>query len=419
MEVEEMKEPIILHCDINHYYAQIEEMRYPHLRDVAMAVGGNEMSRHGIILAKNDIAKTYQIKTGESLREAYQKCPDLVVIPPDFPTYLYYSEKVKDIYRRYSDRVEEFGIDEAWVDVSESIHLFGSGMEIARSIQKSVIEEVGLTISIGISFNKVFAKLGSDLVKPSGIVMIGKEQYQSIVWPLAIDTLFYVGKATKAKLHQLQIETIGELACHDVGDIRGKLGKMGELIWWFANGVNVSEVALSGKQDEVKSVGNSITTAKNMENLEDARIVLFVLAESIASRLRQKGLKGKTIAVSYRTSKLQTFQSQKKIEQLTDISEEILETAYELLKKHYAFQEPLRSIGISVSHLRNDQGYSQIHLFRDEVKREKDEKLDIAMQAIRRKYGFEKIKRCCLEMDRTLTKFDPESEHVIHPTGYF
>lgn len=413
------KERIVLHCDINHCYAQIEEMRHPQLREIAMAVGGNEMSRHGIILAKNDLAREFHIRTGESLREAKQKCPHLTIVPPDFPAYLYYSEKVKDIYWEYSDQVEDFGIDEAWIDVSDSVQLFGDGMAIARLIQKRVMEEVGLTVSIGVSFNKIFAKLGSDLVKPNGIVRIGKDNFQKIAWPLAIDQLFYVGRATKEKLHLLGIETIGALACSSRLYLREQLGKMGELIWWFANGENISDVALAGAANEVKSVGNSITTAKNMENADDAKLVLYVLAESVASRLKQKGLKGRVICVSYRTSELKSFSSQQKIEQPTDISEEIAEIAFQLLKVNYRFTYPLRSIGISVSHLHRDRGYSQIQLFKSEKIREKNEKLDVAMQQIREKYGFYKVKRCCLEMDRTLTAFNPEKEHVIHPTGYF
>lgn len=417
--MKQSKEKIVLHCDINHCYAQIEEMRHPELREVAMAVGGDEMSRHGIILAKNDIARTFHIKTGESLRDAYQKCPHLTIVPPDFPTYLYYSEKVKEIYRQYSDQIEEFGIDEAWIDVTNSTSLFGDGMEIARQIQKKVIKEVGLTISIGVSFNKIFAKLGSDLVKPNGIVRIGKDNFKEIAWPLEIRELFYVGRATKEKLYQLGIYTIGELACSNRLFIREQLGKMGELVWWFANGENVSEVALSSQRNEVKSVGNSITTAKNMEGLEDAKMVLYVLAESVASRLKRKKLKGKVISVSYRTSELHSFSNQQKIEQATNISGEILDIAFHLLKKHYQFHHPLRSIGISVSHLNKDHGYSQIHLFQSEEIREKNEKLDNIMQEIRDKYGFSKIKRCCLETNQGLTSFNPEKEHVIHPTGYF
>ena len=192
------KERIVLHCDINHCYAQIEEMRHPQLREIAMAVGGNEMSRHGIILAKNDLAREFHIRTGESLREAKQKCPHLTIVPPDFPAYLYYSEKVKDIYREYSDQVEDFGIDEAWIDVSDSVQLFGDGMAIARLIQKRVMEEVGLTVSIGVSFNKIFAKLGSDLVKPNGIVRIGKDNFQKIAWPVVLCRTCNKGKTASA-----------------------------------------------------------------------------------------------------------------------------------------------------------------------------------------------------------------------------
>ena len=256
---------IIVHSDINHCYAQIEEMRYPQLRDIPMVVGGNEEKRHGIILAKNDKAKAFHIKTGESLREALAKCPQLKIVPPDYEAYMYYTEQVKDIYREYSDQVESFGLDEAWIDLSGSTALFGSGLNIAKEMQRRIYTELGLTVSMGVSYNKIFAKIGSDMIKHMGMVEITRENYKEKIWPLPVQDLFYVGRATHKKLAYFSIETIGQLAQLPQGWMKDRFGKMGELIWWFANGEDVSEVALSSHQEEVKSVGNAITTCKDVD----------------------------------------------------------------------------------------------------------------------------------------------------------
>ena len=281
-----MQERVILHSDINHCYAQIEEMRHPELRKIPMAVGGHEEARHGIILAKNDMAKAYHIKTGESLREAYAKCPQLKIIHPDYEAYMYYTEQVKDIYREYTDKVESFGLDEAWIDLTQSISLFGSGKAIAQEIQKRVWQEIGLSVSIGVSYNKIFAKLGSDMQKPMGLVEIRKDNYQTLVWPLPVEDLFYVGRATKKKLRYYGIDTIGDLANLSKGWMKDHFGKMGELIWWFANGEDISEVALSGAKEPVKSVGNAITAPRDINTFEEAKIIYYVLVESVASRMR-------------------------------------------------------------------------------------------------------------------------------------
>lgn len=415
----EDRQRVILHSDINHCYAQIEEMRQPELRDIPMAVGGHEEERHGIILAKNDLAKEYQIKTGESLREALAKCPQLTILPPDYEAYLYYTEKVKDIYREYSDQVESFGLDEAWIDLSSSLSLFGEGMEVARTIQQRVWEELGLTISIGVSYNKIFAKLGSDRVKRMGLVEITKENYKDTVWPLAVEELFYVGRATKKKLEYFGIETIGQLASLSREWMRDRFGKMGELIWWFANGEDVSEVALTGTQAPVKSVGNAITAVKDITTYEEAKIVYYVLVESVASRLREQGLRGSVIAVSLRSKELKWFSRQRKIEQATNIAAEIMPVVLSLLKEHYDFSLPLRTIGVTVSKLEPDSPFTQMNLFVSEEERHRMKVLEETMDNIRDRFGFEKVKRCAMLLDTSLTDFNPKQDHVIHPVGYF
>ena len=413
------KDRIIVHSDINHCYAQIEEMKYPGLRDVPMAVGGNEEERHGIILAKNDKAKAFHIRTGESLREALAKCPQLRILKPDYEEYMYYTERVKDIYREYTDKVESFGLDEAWIDLSESTALFGRGMSIARKIQNRVEHELGMTVSMGVSYNKIFAKIGSDMDKHKGLVEITRENYRERIWPLPVQDLFYVGRATKHKLAHYSIETIGQLAQLPQGWMKDRFGKVGELIWWFANGEDVSEVALSSHQEPVKSVGNAITAPKDIKSFEDAKIVYYVLAESVASRLREQGLRGNVISVTLRSTELTWFSRQRKLAQATNIASEIMPVVLSLLEENYDFSIPLRTIGVTLGGIEKDSGMTQLNLFVSEEERHRQRMLEETMDAIRDRFGFSKIQRCSLLKDRHLTDFNPKEDHVVHPVGFF
>jgi len=400
-------------------YAQIEEMKFPELRDVPMAVGGHEETRHGIILAKNDLAKKYDIKTGESLRDARKKCPDLLIIPPHYDDYMYYTEQVKDIYREYTDQVESFGLDEAWVDFTYSQKLFGDPIKIAHEIQDRVLKEVGLTVSIGVSYNKIFAKLGSDMIKPSGFVVITPENYKEVVWPLPVGDLLYVGSSTERKLHARGIMTIGQLANYSHQLLKNEMGKKGEIIHAFANGWDVSEVALTSFQRHVKSVGNSVTAVHDICNFEELKMVYYVLTESVASRLKDHGLEGNVISISMRDKDLNWFSRQRKVETYTNVTEEIIITVLELSLENYDFSVPLRSIGLSVGNLRPDLGRRQLNLFEDDEQVEKARKVDNTMDAIRNKYGFEAVKRCCILQDKELTGFNPKGDHTIHPVSYF
>ena len=414
-----MQERVILHSDINHCYAQIEEMRHPELRKIPMAVGGHEEARHGIILAKNDMAKAYHIKTGESLREAYAKCPQLKIIHPDYEAYMYYTEQVKDIYRESTDKVESFGLDEAWIDLTQSISLFGSGKAIAQEIQKRVWQEIGLSVSIGVSYNKIFAKLGSDMQKPMGLVEIRKDNYQTLVWPLPVEDLFYVGRATKKKLRYYGIDTIGDLANLSKGWMKDHFGKMGELIWWFANGEDISEVALSGAKEPVKSVGNAITAPRDINTFEEAKIIYYVLVESVASRMRDSGLRGNVISISLRNKELSWFSRQRKIMQATNIAQEIMPVVLQLLKENYTFEQPLRTIGVSVSGIEDDQALTQLNLFTSEEERQRQKQLEISIDQIRNRFGFAKVRRCVTLLTPDLSEFNPKEEHVIHPVSFF
>lgn len=410
---------VIIHSDINHCYAQIEEMKYPELRHVPMAVGGHEETRHGIILAKNDLAKAAGVKTAESLREAYKKCPDLVIIHPHYDDYLYYTEKVKDIYREYTDQVESFGLDEAWVDLTASQKLFGDPIALAHKIQDRIEEELGLKVSMGISFNKVFAKIGSDRVKKKGFYVVSEENYKEKIWPLEIGELFYVGRATEPKLRARGIGTIGDLAKQPLSYLRSFLGKPGEVLWYFANGYDESEVTHVHYERQVKSIGNGITAIRDIVNREDMKMVYTVLVESVATRLKEAGLKGDVISISLRDKNLSWFSRQRKIERRTNISQEIMDVVMELVDAHCDFQVPYRSINVTVSSLKMDDGREQLSLFESEEERHANKILDRVIDAIREKYGMDKIKRLVVMQDEHLTGFDPLHDNVIHPEGYF
>lgn len=414
-----MMERKIMHADINHCYAQIMEMLYPQLRDIPMAVGGNEEMRHGIILARNLKAKAYGVKTAETLREALKKCPQLVIVPPQFQNFMIYTEQVKDIYREYTDQVESFGLDEAWVDLTHSQQLFGDALDIAKTIQQRVLNEVGLTISIGLSFNKVFAKLGSDMIKPMGFVEIRQDNYQSVIHQLPVEDLLYVGPSTKTKLNHVDIFTIGDLANKPKSFLKHLMGKNGEMIWYFANGLDTSEVMLKQYKAPIKSVGNSITTPADITSYAEALIVFQVLAESVASRLRDAGMQGRVISISLRDVELSSFTRQRKRAQPTNLSSEIMSEVKSLLQENYVFSQSLRSIGISVSDLCEDSGFYQYNLFEDSSQRDKQVKLEQCIDEIRNKYGFNKVQRLSVHINRQLTDFNPKSDHVIFPASWF
>lgn len=411
-----MNEPVILHCDINHCYAQIEEMKYPALKAVPMCVGGDESKRHGIVLARNLAAKTFGVKTAEPLRDALIKCPQLVVCRPSFSDYSYYCERIKDVYRDYTDALESMGLDEAWLDVSDSIALFGDGYSIAKTIQDRVFEEFGLTISVGISFNKIFAKLGSDLKKPRGIVEITKRNFSKIVWPLDVEELFSIGPKTGEKLRSINLKTVGDIAQSDPKMLRKLLGKHGSAIWSFANGCDPGTV--SSDQPKAKSVGNSVTPPKDMADLQDLRIVLYVLVESVAARLKANGQKGSLISVAVRDQGLQWFSKQKQCVNATNIVSEIIAVAFPLASSLSTKSFPLRSLSLTVSKLEDDSPYYQFNLFEDTAQQLKNRSLDTAMETIRQKFGFKAIKRCSVLMDPVITDFDPRGSDSLHAIGW-
>lgn len=409
---------VILHSDLNCFYASVECLHRPELRDKPVAVAGDAEARHGIILAKNEVAKAYKIKTGDAIWQAKQKCADLVCVPPNFPLYLRFSKMAKRIYSEYTDLIEPFGIDEAWLDVSGSVELFGDGLTIAREISQRMKSEIGLTVSIGVSWNKIFAKLGSDYKKPDAVTVFDQDNYRELVWPLPVEDLLYVGSATKKKLHDSGVFTIGDLAHTDPCYLRHKLGKMSEMLWSFANGFDQTPVAKAGKTAQVKSIGNSCTAPHDLQSDEDAKMLLFALCESVAMRLREQGLQGRTIAVTIRDSDLYSYERQAKMNKPTDITSEIMSATIDLFRASYKWGKPLRSLGVRITDLCVAGQPVQLDFYSNEKKREQIESLDKTVDKLRSRFGNKCVQRAMLLQDAQIGAIDAKKDHIIHPVGF-
>ena len=318
----------ILHSDCNCFYASVELLHHPELRGKPVAVGGDPEARHGIVLTADYVAKRYGIKTGMTLWQAKQICPEIIFLPPRMDLYLRFSKMAHEIYADYTDRQEPYGIDESWLDVTDSVGIKGDGYRIAKEISNRMKSELGITVSIGVSFNKIFAKLGSDYKKPDAITTMNKDEYKTKAWTLPVSDLLYVGKATNKKLHSLGITTIGDLAQTEEELLVQRLGKMGSILWGFANGYDDSPVKLENTSAPVKSVGNSTTTPKDMETDEDVKIVLYILAESVAARLRENGFRCRTVEITLRDKELFHFSKQVKLKNASNITKEIAEAGW-------------------------------------------------------------------------------------------
>lgn len=408
-------ERTILHVDCNKFYASVECLHRPEIRHLPVAVGGSEASRHGIILTKNEIASKYGLVVGEPLWKARQKCPDLVIVPPNFPLYVRFSKMARKIYEDYTDYIEPFGLDENWLDVTGDAR---TGEEIAQEIRQRVKFELGITVSVGVSFNKVFAKLGSDYKKPDAVTVISRQNFREIVWPLPCQDLLFVGPATTRKLNAYGIYTIGDLALADLDFLHSIFGKNGDTLHAFANGLDVSPVQRMDMSRAVKSVGNSTTTPRDLVDDGDVKVVFTVLAESVARRMREQGLKGTTVSISVRDKNLHTFTRQVKLKAPTDVSTEILKEAMTLFRRNYHWSAPLRSVGIAVTDFDFD-GCVQFDLEQTQEKRERQERLERTVDALKSRFGNYCIQRASLLGDTGLSRFNPHDDHTIHPVGFF
>ena len=362
-EVSMMADRVILHSDINCCYASIEHLHHPELAGKPLAVGGDPEARHGIVLTADYIAKKYGVKTGMALWQAKQVCPDITFVSPRMDLYLRFSRMAHEIYAEYTDRQDPYGIDECWLDVTGSSSLKGDGLLIAQEISRRMKSELGITVSVGVSFNKIFAKLGSDYKKPDAITTMYKSEFKQKAWSLPVADLLCVGKSTNRKLALFGIKTIGDLARADEDVLNSHLGKMGSILWSFANGYDDSPVKLENTHAPIKSVGNSTTTPKDLVCDEDVKIVLYILAESVAARLRENGFRCRVVEISVRDNELFSFTRQKKIDHATNITGEIVAYDYQIFKENYNWSKPIRSIGVRGADLVTDNYWEQIDLF--------------------------------------------------------
>lgn len=377
----------ILHSDLNCFYASVEMMLDPALRDKAVAVCGSTEDRHGIVLAKSELAKRAGVKTGMVNWEAKRCCPNLIMVTPHYDQYLKYSKLTRTIYQRYTDLVEPFGMDECWLDVTGSQSIYGDGLAIAEEIRKTVREELGMTVSVGVSFNKIFAKLGSDMKKPDAITTISQGEYKEKVWPLAASEMIYVGRATEKKLATYGIHTIGDIAKTSPDFLKSKLGKNGLQLWVYANGEDNSRVANEDYHAPIKSFGHGITCIADLETPDEVWKVLLHLSQDIGHKLRVHELCARGVQITVKDNGLMYKQYQAPLEIATQNSMEIASLARQLFDANYRWHTDVRAVTVRAINLVPKSAPQQLILFDDAVKRERTERLDAAIEDIRGRYG--------------------------------
>lgn len=409
----------ILHSDLNNCYASIECLRRPELRGKPMAVGGDEAARRGIVLAKNEEAKRFGIKTGEPLWQARGKCPGLVLVPPDFGLYLKFCRRVRELYYGYTNQVEPFGLDEAWLDVTGSAGLFGTGEEISNSIRERIKTEFGVTVSVGVSFNKVFAKLGSDMKKPDAVTVITRENFKEKVWPLPVESMLYVGASGSRRLRRWGVDTIGALANSDPASLEIWLGKNGLMLYSFANGLDISPVLHMGEERSVKSIGNGTTFPYDLETESEIRTMFCVLAESVAERLREGGFLACGVQIAIKDSAFNTTERQTRLICPTNLSSELIDAAAALFKSRYTWEKPVRALSLRAFELLPDTACVQTAVYRDETARARRESLERTIDGLRSRFGRRCVLRASLLANPSIGALDPKADHVIHPVGYF
>lgn len=384
----------ILHSDFNGFYASVECMLHPELADKPLAVVGDPEARHGIVLAKNGIAKEYGVSTGETIYSAKRKCPDLYTVLPHFDEYLRISQAAFMLYNSYTPRVEPYGLDECWLDVSTPGMTFESAENLANVIREQIKREFGITVSVGVSFTKSFAKLASDLKKPDAVSVISDSNFKEVVWPLPCEALLFVGRSTKQKLNSHGIYTIGHIAYMPRELMRSMLGKSGIMLHNYANGIDPSEVAYAAATHNVKSISNSSTTDHDLTTYDEANALIYSLADKVAGRLRQAGLRCDTVRLSVKDKFLVATEKQIKLTAPSNITNEIASAAAELFRTHYdPTLKPVRAIGIHTAQLSSVSAPQQTVLFQDTEKRNKLSALDSATDKLREKYGHNIVGR--------------------------
>lgn len=402
-----MTDRVILHCDLNNFYASAECITHKEWRDVPLAVCGNPELRHGVVLAKNEIAKKAGIKTGDVIWQAKQKAPDLVTVPPHFELYMAYSKQMFELYQSYTDMVEPFGADECWLDVTGSQKLFGSGEKMADEIRARVKKESGLTCSVGVSFNKVFAKLGSDLKKPDATTVIDRANYKKRIWGLAANEMLMVGRKTYEHLLKLNIVTIGDLANADAAVLKSHFGINGLKMKECAAGNDTDPVREAVKSREVKSIGHGMTAVRDIETIEDARDLIYYLSEKVAARMRKGGYRGSLVSVGMRDSKLFSIVRQRNLPMPTYSSTEIAECALKVFEDNWN-GDPMRTVTVNMSKLEPCDAPHQLSFFTDDKRNDKLEKLDETLDKLTQKYGSVVRRASLIGKDFIYDKTDAE-----------
>ena len=410
-----MMDRVILHVDMNNFFASVECADRPELWQQPVAVAGDVQARHGIILAKNQVAKAYGVQTGESIAEARRKCPRIVLLPPHMDRYQAISDKARAIYSQYTDRVESFGIDECWLDVTGNGRLWGEdyGVTIANEIRCRIKAELGVTVSVGVSFNKIFAKMGSDYKKPDAVTTITRDNFRELLWPLPVGDLIFVGRSTVQKLWYMQIRTVGDLARAEPERMEGALGKCGLMAWRFANGMDGSPVLYDGQDYPIKSIGNSTTPPVDIKSRRDAEIVLAQLCQSVATRLRAADMRCTTVKLSLRTTDLAWKQRQKGTA-ATCLENDLWREAMTLYDSYHD-GKPLRSIGICACNL-IDHGEEQLSMFDGDTCRHAAlESLGGILDGLRARYGDRAVRRGLLLEGGALIDGIPPQGSLPHP----
>lgn len=418
----------VLHSDINCCYAQIECQARPELRGKPVVVGGDEEARHGIVLAKNLIAKRAGVKTAMALWEARKACPGLVVVPPDYRLYMDVSRRAREIYYDYTDRVEPFGPDEAWLDVTGTRRCLGlSPAEIAREVSERMVAELGISVSVGVSWNKIFAKFGSDYKKPDAVTVITRENYREVVWRAPVRDLLYVGPATERKLHSSGIDTIGQLACASDELLRNRLGKMGFVLRGFARGQDATEVKpydrdAADVMREIKSYGNGLTAPWDICDPQSAKAYVWMLAESVAQRMREGRARARTVSVGARAADdLCTRSRQRKLPVATDVTLEVARAAWGLLRELEPLDasHPLRGIHVRASDLEPADADLQASLFDPLPRRTEMRELDASVDDLRRRYGNKCVVWGAQLVDEGAAGVDAKADNTVHPVSFF
>lgn len=405
---------VILHSDLNNFYASVETLYDPSLKGKPIAVSGNPEARHGIILAKSNEAKKCGVKTGNPIWMAQQACPNIILIPPNYDRYLKLSKYAREIYNDYSDHVEAFGIDECWIDISDNDTNIQQGKKIADVIRQRIRTELGVTVSVGVANNKVLAKLGSDMKKPDAITAINKVQD---IWHLPVEELLFVGNATKRKLNMAGIHKIGDLALCNINYLHNFLGVNGDILWMFANGYDTQDVSRPDDESIIKSIGNSTTTPYDLKTVQEVRNTFAMLADSVSARMREGGFICRTVQISIRDKDLNIYERQGKLNIPNRTAKSLLEKAMSLYNDNKP-RAAIRSLGIRACDLL-EEGNEQLSFDNEYIRLETQEKLETVTDHLKRRYGNTIIRSCNQIIDKRIGDVDPKKSHVINPVSYF